>query len=276
MGWTARLDLHYALQDGRSVARFRHEGPLRVLHSLYPEGEAVCHNVLVHPPGGIVGGDTLQIELNLDPGTHALLTTPGATRFYRTSGESARQSVHARVAAGARLEWLPLEALAYSGCQAHNELKLDLAPGAEMMGWDVLALGLPAADQPFTAGRFQQHLEMPGVWLERGSIDATDHALLDGPVGLAGRRCLATLFFASGDALARERREAALELARDVIATHPLASTAGATSPNPQVVVLRVLAPLVEPAFDLLKSVWAQWRTALWKLPAEQPRVWSV
>ena len=64
MPWHARLDLDYQLEQQRSVARFRHDGPLRILQSLYPEGDAVCHNVLVHPPGGLVGGDTLDIRVH--------------------------------------------------------------------------------------------------------------------------------------------------------------------------------------------------------------------
>ncbi|MFT4242231.1 MAG: urease accessory protein UreD, partial [Acidovorax sp.] len=214
MPWHARLKLDYALEDARTVARFAHDGPLRVLQSLYPEGGAVCHNVLVHPPGGLVGGDVLDITASVAPGAHGLVTTPGATRFYRSAGEAALQRTHLALADGARLEWLPLEALCYNACQARNHLALQLAPGAECMGWDVTALGLPHAGQPFAAGRFEQHIEIPGLWLERGVIDAADHRLLHGPLGLAGQRCLGSLFFAAGAPLHRARRDAALDAAR--------------------------------------------------------------
>ncbi|MBW8858041.1 MAG: urease accessory protein UreD, partial [Bradyrhizobium sp.] len=105
----------------------RHEGPLRVLQSLYPEGPAVCHNVLVHPPGGLVGGDVLELDATLTADTHALLTTAGATRFYRSTGPLAAQTVRARLGSGARLEWLPLETIAFSGCQAASSLRFELA-----------------------------------------------------------------------------------------------------------------------------------------------------
>lgn len=276
MTWHARLQLDYALQAGRSVVRHQHDGPLRILQSLYPEGDAVCHNVLVHPPGGLVGGDTLDITATVAPGAHGLITTPGATRFYRSAGELALQRTRLSLADGARLEWLPLEALCYNACQAENRLTMDLAPGAELMGWDVTALGLPGANQPFATGRFQQHIEVPGLWLERGLIDAADPLLLDSPLGLAGHRCLASLFFIAGRPLERQRRQAALDVARDVITAHPLAATAGATSPNGQVVIVRVLAPLVEPAMDLLKRVRAAWRGHFWALPAANPRIWAM
>ena len=276
MTWHARLQLDYALEAGRSVVRHRHDGPLRILQSLYPEGDAVCHNVLVHPPGGLVGGDTLDITATVAPGAHGLITTPGATRFYKSAGELALQRTHLRLADGARLEWLPLEALCYNACHAENRLTMDLAPGAELMGWDVTALGLPGANQPFATGRFQQHIEVPGLWLERGLIDAADPLLLDSPLGLAGHRCLASIFFIAGSPLERSRRQAALDVAREVITAHPLAATAGATSPNGQVVVVRVLAPLVEPAMDLLKRVRGAWRGHFWQLPAANPRIWAM
>ena len=276
MPWHARLQLDYTLEGTRTVARHAHNGPLRILQSLYPEGDAVCHNVLVHPPGGLVGGDTLDITATVGPGAHGLVTTPGATRFYRSTGELALQRTHLTLAEGARLEWLPLEALCYNACNAENHLTLNLAPGAECMGWDVTALGLPHAGQPFDTGRFVQHIEAPGLWLERGVIDAADHRLLESPLGLAGQRCMASLFFVVGTPLERARRDTALDAARAVMDAHALKASAGATSPNGQVVVVRALAPQVEPAMQLLQQVRAAWRAALWQLCAEPPRIWSM
>jgi len=276
MPWHAQLSIDYSLESGKTLARHQHTGPLRVLQSLYPEGDAVCHNVLVHPPGGLVGGDTLDIAVHVQSGAHGLITTPGATRFYRSEGLTALQTTQLTLASGARLEWLPLEALCYSGCVAENRLTMDLAPDAELMGWDITALGLPHADQPFVRGRFQQHIEVPGVWLERGMLAADDTRLLDGPTGLAGQRCLASLFFVAGSPLTRQRRELALDSVRAVLAQHALASLAGATSPHPQVVVVRVIAPVVEPVMDLLRSLRNTWRAALWNMEASHPRIWAM
>jgi urease accessory protein len=276
MSWHARLHLSYQHESERTVARFRHDGPLRILQSLYPEGDAVCHNVLVHPPGGLVGGDTLDIEIEGADGSHGLITTPGASRFYRSEGDLALQRTRIRLAAGARLEWLPLEAICYSGCRAQNRLSIEVEPGAELIGWDVTALGLPNAGQPFERGTYLQHIEVPGVWLERGRIDAADHRLLQSPIGLGGHRCMASLFFVAGSPVARARRDALLAHARSLLEASPLAESAGATSPHAEVVVLRVLAPVVEPAMQLLRQVWQAWRAELWRLPAATPRIWST
>ena len=276
MPWHARLQLDYTREGERSVARFAHDGPLRILQSIYPEGGDVCHNVLVHPPGGLVGGDTLQVEVSAGAGAHGLVTTPGASRFYRSEGEPAVQDVRLRLAAGARLEWLPLEALYYSGCRAENRLCMELAPGAQLLGWDVAALGLPQAGQPFARGSVLQHLELQGAWLERGRMAAEDRRLLDGPLGLAGHRCLASLFLACGSELPRQQGSALLDAARAVIGVHPLAASAGATAPGPRVLVVRVLAPLVEPALHLLKAVRRAWRPLLWSRTGADPRGWAL
>jgi urease accessory protein len=280
MAWQGSLSLAYHRDEvhggARTVVRDRHDGPLRVLASLYPQTPEVCHNVLVHPPGGLVGGDVLAIDLTLAPGAHALVTTPGATRFYRSTGAPATQRLNASLADGARLEWLPLETLAYSGCIAENLMRFALAPGAEMMGWDMLALGLPASDQAFVRGRFTQSIEMPGRWLERGVIDAADTRLLDSPLGWAGQRVMGTLWFAAGSALPAARRDLLLGAAREVVESDALKARAGVTSVHDGIVVLRVLAPRVEPAMALLTRVWAAWRSAAWGLTAHPPRVWRT
>ena len=276
MTWHAALSLDYLLEDQRSVARYLHNGPLRILKSLYPEGDHICHNVLVHPPGGLVGGDMLDMSVTVGAGSHGLVTTPGATRFYRSEAGLATQQVHARIEDGARLEWLPLEAIAYNQCDALNRAVFDLAPQAEMMTWDITALGLPSTNLPFVQGTFRQHLEIPGVWLERGTVRGEDTRLLDSPLGLAGQRCMATLVFASGSAIASERLAQGLACARECLEAHSLRWQAGVTSPHPQVMVLRVLAPVTEPAVQLLKQVWAAWRHSLWQLTGTPPRLWNL
>ncbi len=276
MSWQASLSLHYTRDGERTLALDRHEGPLRVLRRLYPEGPGICHHVLVHPPGGVAGGDELQVHATLQAGSHALVTTPGATRFYRSEGAVAAQRVNLQLASGARLEWLPLENIAHPGCRAENHLRAELAPGAEMMAWDVLVLGLPASGQPFDKGSFLQHVELPGVWLERARVAADDRALLGSPQGWAGRSVLATLWLACGSALTTARRQALLDGARDCLAGHALGASAGVTAVQPSVLVLRALAPGVEPAMQLLSAVRGCWRKLAWGLAPQPPRIWNT
>ena len=271
-GWTARLSLQYTHDGERTVGRDRHEGPLRVLKALHPEGPGICHHVIVHPPGGIVGGDELHVDVHLAPAAHAVVTTPGATRFYRSAGATARQQVRLQLADGARLEWLPLETIAHAGCLAENRVTLDLAPGAECLGWDLLALGLPAAGEAFDRGHFLQQIELPVAWLERGRIRGDDTTLLDGAPGLDGHRVLGTLWLAAGRPWDTDRRDALLDAARDATGD----ALAGATAVHAQVLVLRILADRVEPAMQCLQAVRAAWRRQAWGLGAEPPRVWRT
>jgi len=277
-GWRGRLELRYWRDDhGHTLAHDRHEGPLRVLRRLYPEGPGICHHVIVHPPGGIVGGDRIEIDVALESGAHALVTTPGATRFYRSEGPEASQDCTVRLAGGARLEWLPLEAIAYDGCHARNGLHLALDAGAEALGWDIVALGLPEAGRPFERGVFEQSLAIEGAWLERGWMAGDDDRLLRSPLGLAGHGVVATAWFAAGSGLPAARRDALLDAARAVVERDAsLGATAGCTAPHARVVVLRVLAHRVEPAMALLVAVRAAWRQAAWGLPENPPRVWRT
>lgn len=145
-----------------------------------------------------------------------------------------------------------------------------------MMGWDVLVLGLAAAGRPFDSGCFSQRLEVPGVWLEYGRVAAGDSGLLQGAPGWAGHTVSATLWFAAGGALVPARREVLLDAARHTLQGHALAATAGVTSPQPAVVLLRVLAAHVEPVMQLLAAVRAAWREAAWGLAAAPPRIWRT
>ena len=281
MAWQGKLALDYRRDDlstgARTIVRDRHDGPLRVLASLSPEAATVCHSVLVHPPGGLVGGDALDIDITLDRDAHALITTPGATRYYRSTGSPAAQRVRASICDGARLEWLPLETIAYSGCLGENLMRFELAPGAEMIGWDVLALGLPASEQAFVAGRYTQGIDLPGRWLEHGVIDARDTRLLDSPLGWAGQRVMGTLWLAAGSALSTARRDALLDAARALVdADDALRACAGVTAVHDAVIVMRVLGHRVEPLMTPLTRVWGAWRELAWQLAPCAPRVWRT
>ena len=173
--WEAQLDLRFERSAGRTVlADRRHSGPLVVQKALYPEGDAVCHAVIVHPPGGIAGGDRLAIEAALEPGAHALITTPGATRWYRTSGAAATQTVKLRVAAGATLEWLPQETIFFEGCRARNRIEFDVEPGARLLAWEIACLGRVRTSERFARGDAFQSLSLNAGgrlrWTERGRL----------------------------------------------------------------------------------------------------------
>jgi urease accessory protein len=272
--WPATLALS-ATQDGAATrVHARHDGPLRLLKTLYPEGQSIAHAVLVHPPGGLVGGDRLDIDIDVQPGAHLLVTTPAATRFYRSIAGEAVQAVTARVAAGARLEWLPQETIAYSGCEGRNEVRLQLDEGASLIAGEVLVLGLPAAGLAFERGRMLQHLEIPDRWRDRGWLRADDPALLDGPCGLAGHRVLGTLAFAQTAPFADV--ETLLTDSRACLDGVALTGVTHLSSPQGPLLLARVVGDEVESVTLALRRVRALWRERLWALPGGDPRIWAT
>lgn len=274
MSWSASLTLQYQRDGARTVLRHQHQGPLRIFKSLYPEGDGVCHNVIVHPPGGLVGGDDIHIDVHVQPHAHALISTPGATRYYASDHDAASQRTTVRVGEGARLEWLPLETIAYSGCRGRNQWHAALAPSAQVIAWDVLALGLPHASQAFASGWFEQQVCIDGLWREQGRIAADDHRLLHSPLGLASHTCMGTLWWACGTPPSNALRESVLGACRAALDGGD--GVSAVTCPNEHVLAVRSLALTAEPVMHALQAAWAAVRQSAWAMDAPQPRIWQV
>lgn len=175
-GWEAHLQLGFIAINGKTVLKHRsHRGPLVVQRPFYPE-DGVCHVYLLHPPGGVVAGDRLAIDIAVAQDGAALLTTPAAGKFYRSAGDLARQSVSMTVAGGAALEWLPQETIIYEGARLKSEMRIELDAGARFIGWDMLAFGRPAAQEGFNYGTagLSWHISRAGkpFYLERLQLDA--------------------------------------------------------------------------------------------------------
>ena len=270
--WEAELTLCYEQRAQRSVLTQRqHRGPLVVQKPFYPEGDAVCHSIIVHPPGGIVAGDRLSINVNVAAHAHALITTPGATKWYRSEGDLAEQHVTLKVAAGASLEWLPQEAIVFNSTRARQTIAVELAEDARYFAWDILALGRIASQERFAQGRYEQVWQVMrnGVplWLERGQI-VGNSTLLTAPAGLAGCPVLATLI-AVGNA-----PNAALVASCRAITVGGGAHVA--ISALPHVLTARYLGHRVEDAKSFLQSIWRELRPHYFGRAAQTPRIWST
>ncbi|PML78701.1 urease accessory protein UreD [Enterovibrio norvegicus] len=151
-GWEAELVLGYEVSRDKTVLRHSsHRGPLAIQRALYPEG-GVCHSHLLHPPGGVVGGDSLNVNVCVSAGAEVLLTTPGATRFYRSDGRVANLEQHFTVGEHARLEWVPLENIAFPGAILTTQTDFRLSTTSQFIGWDIWTLGQPATETPFGNG----------------------------------------------------------------------------------------------------------------------------
>lgn len=196
-GWQASLDLTLEKKQGKTIlAQTRRSGPLTIQQPFYPEKD-LCHLYLLHPPGGLVGGDQIRFRADLKPGASALITTPGAGKFYRSGGRSACLDQHLTVRAGALLEWFPQETIIFPGAMASMQTCIDLDDTAMFMGWDILCLGQPAIQKRFEDGHVVSGLAIhqggTPLLIERMSVDAA--ADLDQIPGLAGY-CVTASFWA--------------------------------------------------------------------------------
>jgi urease accessory protein len=142
-----------------------------------------------------VAGDHLTIEADVESGGQALITTPAAGKFYRSGGGTAQQSVNLSVAENACLEWLPQETIIYEGAQLNSTMNIDLAEHAHFVGWEILALGRPAAGEGFTYGEVALNwlIRRGGLlfYMERLHLDAE---AFQARWGLFGHSACGTMF----------------------------------------------------------------------------------
>ena len=273
-GWAASLALTYERRAQRTVMTGNaHTGPLVVQKSLYPEGDAVCHTVILHPPGGIAGGDRLRLDVQAGPATHVLLTTPGATKWYKANGREASQSTNLRAESHAIVEWLPLETIVFDGAVAHSSLKVDVSGDARAAGWEVVAFGRRAAGETFANGRFRQSIEIRRdgrlLWAEHGEAEGGS-ALLSSPAGYAGRTVSGLLWVCGGTL-----GDAALDACRERSRALPQPLLAGVTC-LPGVLLARCLCDSTELARRYLLQMWSVLRPLYAGCEATLPRLWAT
>lgn len=271
-GWQARLDLGIESRAGRSVlTQRRHSGPLRVQRPFYPEGDEVCHVYVLHPPGGVVGGDELEISVEVGASAAALLTTPAAGKFYRSAGRTARQSQHLRVAAGASLEWLPQENIAFDGACVTTTTQVALAGDARFIGWEILCLGRPGAGERYVHGVLRQGWEVwrdgDPLFIERALYEEGGAALA-APWGLAGQPVCGSLVCVGNEAGLSERVRAATA-ALHIEGLFSVTQLAEA-------LVCRYLGPHGDEARRCFICAWEIVRPAMLRRPACAPRIWAT
>jgi len=268
-GWLGALELGFAPGHGRTIMQRRsHRGPFVVQSPFYPEG-APCHAYLLHPPGGLVGGDCLRLDIACAAGAHALITTPAAGKIYRSAGAETRVRQHLRVAAGATLEFLPTESIVFDGARCTARTLLDLEAGATAVAWDAWVMGRPASGDGFDSGRMRQSLELSvdgrPLLLERNVIDGGG-SWLRSAWGLGGRPACVTLVAWPGD-------ERALEQARRATG---IPGCDGSVTLVDGVLVARALAAGLVALREQMERWWRAVRPVLTGRTAVPPRIWAT
>jgi len=296
-GWLARLQLRFEADAGRTrLAYRRHHGPLMVQRVFYPEATAAtAHAYLLHPPGGVVSGDHLQLDVEVGRDAHALLTTPAAGKYYRRAGmdscdgvasggigaggaRAARVAGEARMArttqtlrvSGGVLEWLPQENIFYpdSAVQLSTQVRLD--DGARFIGWEIGCMGLPAIQATLGRGTVRQAFELwerdAPLLLERLNID---RSCLAARWGLAGHTALGTW-------LAYPAGAGELALARAALAALNCADTMLACTLVDGVLSCRGTACRADRLKQAFVDLWRALRPSLLGRAAIAPRIWAT
>jgi len=271
-GWEARLALTYALREGRSVlARREHDGPLVVQKSLYPEGDAVCHNIILHPPGGIAGGDSLALAAQLGEGSAVLLTTPGAGKWYKSMGATAHAGQRFDIARGAVLEWLPQPTIVFDQALAEAKTEIFLEQDALYIGWDITCMGRTASGERFNSGKLRQRTQVwqqgRRLWCEYARLDGDD-PMLASMAGMAACSVSATLI-AAGKDIDKDLLQQCRGIATDS------EGQSGITA-LPRVLLARYLGASSEAAMQYFVALWSLLRPALAGRSAVPPRIWKT
>ena len=276
-GWRARLDLRFEHQDsGTRLIRRRHVGPLLVQKAFYPERDpsgsqsrGPCHVYVIHPPGGVAGGDELELHAELEPGSHALLTTPAAGKFYRRGEAGAARAAQTFHVRGAALEWLPQENIFYPNSAVDLRTIVNLSQDARFIGWEIGCLGLPASGRSLEDGELWLGFELwrggHPLLLERLAVT---RANLSPKWGLADHHALGTAMF-------HPAGRSELDLARAAIPENCTGMTLACTLME-DVLVCRAVAHRTDSLKQAFAALWRALRPALLGREAVTPRIWAT
>lgn len=261
-GWHATLDLLFCHTPEKTVlVSARHHGPLTVQRPFYPEGET-CHLYLLHPPGGIVGGDELDISVTLEANSHVLITMPGASKFYRSHGPQARLTQRFELAENATLEWLPQDTIFFPAARAALHNIFHLHETSRLMAWELLCLGRPVMNERFGSGDISNRLE---VWKDGVPLLIERLHLAGGDLrAVAEQPWIGTLLFYPG-------QETMLETVRERLT--PLEAFAGATLAD-GLLTVRFLSHDNLICQRAMREIWQALRPQLLNKSPVPPRIW--
>ena len=274
-GWRAHLALTLAAKHGRTrIVGRSHFGPLAVQRPFYPEGE-VCHVLLLHPPGGMVGHDKLNVEVDARANAHALFTTPGANKIYKSDARTVNQLQTLRITERSSVEWLPQPLIVYNG--AHARLQTDIVLDAEsrFIGWDIVCLGRPAAGERFEQGDLFQTIKLQRAGSKTRYLESWHLAgggpALSAPWGLRNQPVVGTM-------LATPCSQADLEVAREACANwqQQHRDLQVASTLIGDLIVTRILAAGIETASNALEFIWCALRERVLERAAHRPRIWNT
>ncbi len=275
-GWHGRLNLVYANRDGSTqIIRNEMQAPLKVQRPFYPEGKEICHSVILHTAGGVVGGDRLSSHFHLQPNAKALITTAAAGKIYRSSGQESQQNIEIQVESGANLEWLPQETIVFDSAIYRQNLRVELAPKASILLWEITRFGRTARGEKFLSGKWRSHTEIwqqnYPLWIDRQWLEGGGK-MLESLHGLDGKPVVATLAWI-GATVTTELLEKVRAFLSSEATIHPGNSIVGVTR-IANGLVCRYRGTSTAAARDYFVGIWHLLRLSFSERPCCLPRVW--
>lgn len=284
--WLASLSLEFSFTpNGSQLTRTKRNGPLSVQKAFYPEGKECAHIYLLHPPAGIVSGDELRINIQVNEQAHSLVTTPGANRFYRAREDlsigDSQQIQHCEffLAAQAKCENFPLETIVYEGADGFNTVDVHLKSDSAYLGWDITCLGLPSSGQLFEKGNYTQlnrvYCDETLIYHDRIAIKP-DNQIHQHMAGLNNHNVFATFMaYAPAGKIDDTSHTILTEQLRDCMikanAEHKVS-----ISQIRQLLVIRYLGNHAEECKALFIQLWQKIRPLYLQKSANIPRVWHT
>ncbi|BAZ30089.1 urease accessory protein D [Cylindrospermum sp. NIES-4074] len=278
-GWQGKLNLVYAVRlrriggdrlNSTQLIYNHHQAPLKVQRPFYPEGEEVCHSVILHTAGGVVGGDRLSSNIHLQPHSQALITTAAASKIYRSNGLQARQTLDIQVDDGACLEWLPQETILFNGAIYRQDVRVELATGGSFLGWEITRFGRSARGEKFLQGEWRSHTEIwqQGVplWIDRQWLPGNEETF-HSPHGLAGKPVVGSLVWVGSPV-----SEEIIQKARSLLTQQSLAGVSRLQNGF----LCRYRGDSTSEVRDWFTSVWQMLRVSFGNRGHCIPRVWQV
>ncbi len=271
-GWDAHLYLGFGVRaDKTRLIKREHKGPLVFQKVLYPEGTVTAHGLIIHPPGGVAGGDKLHLNFDLDADAETLLTTPGATKWYKSAGREASQHIDINQQNSTVLEWLPQENIIFDGAAAELHTTVNLDASAVFASWEITCLGRKASGESWHEGSLKQTFsiarEQRFIWHD-STVLKPDSPILSAKTGMRNHTVFGTVVIAAGKA-----PEAIVEACREVT----LASDAlYGVSALPEIFTARYIGGCAQEARTYFEALWACLRPWYGGKKAIRPRIWAT
>jgi urease accessory protein len=270
-GWQGALELGFECRGARTeLVHRRHIGPMMTQKALHPEGDGPCHAIVLHPPSGLVGGDRLQLSVEVGEKASALITTPGASKWYRSLGPVASSTTTLRVGHAGALEFLPREAILFDGAMADAAVDIDLAGGARLVAWDLWCLGRTLSGERFRSGQLRMRTSVRiggNLRLDERALLPAGSPLLSAAAGLGGAPVFGTLY-----AVGPAPEASCIADCRSL----PVREGSGGLTQLPGILCARYLGHSTEAAHEWFVALWMKLRPVMLDRLAVCPRIWAA